>query len=498
MSTPLLATRRARCLLVGLSAAVAHLPALGNGFVLDDDQLLTANPYIHDGRGLLFMLRSPLFTAAGDPHRSDFYRPLSALLNWCSYQVLGTSAPAQHALNLAMHVAVAVALLLVFEAYAVSPRVALAIACLFAVHPATPEIVAYIGGRQDMLGWIAALAALALVPRTRRPSALAALSGAALVLATFSRESFVVLGAVLPIAAALTADERPLQRGLASAAGAAAGMAVVLVLRHAAHLGAVPAVGAGFAAWAGFSGGVVLRFAKDAFAPTDLAPLLTPAPVPAWLGCLLVGAVAATAAIPLRVVGRGPARALAVSGSIGVTASVFAHAVIAIRTRSFSDRYAYTFLVWGACAAAPLVDRVVGAVARRAADSKLLRLAPAGAALLCVVLLPLTWARDRTWHDETRLALGMYAARPHDPQSDVAMGIVLAEHGDYDDAYPLCRAYADAFPESTRPDSCVANYYLAKHDYPAAIAVLRHYLARHPHDANALAALRAAEAPHPR
>ena len=87
----------------------------------------------------------------------------------------------------------------------------------------------------------------------------------------------------------------------------------------------------------------------------------------------------------------------------------------------------------------------------------------------------------------------MYDDRPDDPQSEAhAMGVIDAERNDYTRAFPLCSAYAEAFPDSPRADPCVANYYLGRHEPARAVPYLRHYTERHPTDAGARTALLAA------
>src|SRR5258706_2931665 len=116
---------------VAIAAAIAHAPSLGNGFVLDDANLLVENPFVRTLSGLRVLLRSELFAASAQPRVVPYYRPLSGLLYWTSYQLLGASAPLQHALNVLLHAAVALLLFESLRAHLVRPKVALRAALPF-------------------------------------------------------------------------------------------------------------------------------------------------------------------------------------------------------------------------------------------------------------------------------------------------------------------------------------------------------------------------------
>ena len=49
----------------------------------------------------------------------------------------------------------------------------------------------------------------------------------------------------------------------------------------------------------------------------------------------------------------------------------------------------------------------------------------------------------------------MYAVRPDDPHSKLAEGSRLLANGEADKALPLCQAYAERYPRSSRPELCV-------------------------------------------
>jgi protein O-mannosyl-transferase len=469
-----------RTLIVVAFALIAHAPSLTNGFVLDDDALLARNPYIRSASGLWTMLGSPLFAASGDPHPSDFYRPVSAFVYWLSYQCVHASTLGQHALNVVLHAGVVAALLWVLDAYVSAPRLTLAATVLFAVHPATAEIVAYIGGRQDMLGWLFALAAMRLLACPSSYGEVIAIAASGVCLAMLSRESFVVLAVALPLIIGAQTPEQVIiarKRRVATGLESALGVAVVLLLRHFVHAEAVATRHVLAAAWVSAPGTVALRLVKDVVAPTDLSPLVTPTAVSLWFSVailLLLGILAvAVRKFPLAAV-----------GAAGILLTMPVHGVIVVRGGALSDRYAYTLLVY-------VVLFVVGVLAPRfEADAPLVRrFVPALPIALGAALLPLTWARDRAWHDETTLGIAMYEDRPDDPQSKLAMGVIHAERNEYDQAFPLCRAYFDAYPDSARADTCLANYHFSKHDPAAALPYLRHYVEHTPADPEGRAAL---------
>ncbi len=126
---------RTGALLVALAAITVgtHWPSLSGGFIWDDDDHLTANPYVASPTGLRNIWSSLAVSR---------YYPLTLTSFWVLRQVFGLHPLPYHALNLAFHTANAVLLYLLLRRLAV--RGAWVAAALWAVHPVMVESVAWI------------------------------------------------------------------------------------------------------------------------------------------------------------------------------------------------------------------------------------------------------------------------------------------------------------------------------------------------------------------
>jgi len=155
--------------LAGL-ASVAHLPALSAGFIWDDDDHLTQNPYVASPTGLRDIWSSLA---------ASRYYPLTLTTFWVFRQLFGLNPLPYHALNLVLHAANAVLLWLVLRRLG-GPRFGVAAtadettrsrgsatlrgawlaAALWAVHPVTVETVAWVTELKNIQSMFFMLAAL--------------------------------------------------------------------------------------------------------------------------------------------------------------------------------------------------------------------------------------------------------------------------------------------------------------------------------------------------
>jgi len=476
-----------------VSAFAAHALALRNGFVLDDATLLVANPYVRTAAGLKTMLGSSLFAASRDPVRTDYYRPLASLLNWVSWQVFHDHRAGQHGLNVAMHAAVATLLAATLKRHGVRPGIALATATLFAVHPATAEIVAYTGGRQDMLGWLFVLGALYFLPGAESLARCATLVGAAMILGTFSHESFLAIVALMPLAAGFRVDDGSFdrRRALAAAGGMTLGLAVVAAARSAVGVRwSQPLEPHAATVWLGTGVALAGRMLKDLLAPTDLVVDLTLDRPPLAVSVLAIAGALAAVPLLFRAL-RGTSRprvGIALLGLLVMLASVAVHTPIALRY-DVCDRYAYPFILGAALLLAPLAQLAAEALAPHLSSSPLRKLLPVAPWAFAAVLVPATWARSVAWRSEESLQKQMYEDRPDDPQSKLAEGMRLLSIGDLKGALPLCEEYQLRYPALTRADWCLAQCYLGLGNTQLAIAPLQRYTAEHQADEGARFAL---------
>ena len=185
-----------------LAAVLAYLPALGNGFAIDDGPIVERNPAAHSIRAALAAFDQPYWPPE---HGAGLYRPLVVLSFAVDWQLSGGSARWFHAVNVGWHAAATALLVPVIAAYA-GPTAALAGGIVFAVHPVHVEAVANVVGRAELMAAAFLFGALLLARAIRRRRGTGASSGAlevallgAVALALLSKEHSVVAIALLAL-----------------------------------------------------------------------------------------------------------------------------------------------------------------------------------------------------------------------------------------------------------------------------------------------------------
>lgn len=133
-------------LLVTAAALLAFGASLAGTFQFDDFALLS-DPGITSPRGW------------ADCFRLTQTRPLTWFTFWANYQIAGDQAWIWHAVNLVLHVAVALLLLDLLQRL-IAPGAALIAALIFAVHPILAEPVNYIFARGTLLAALFCLLAV--------------------------------------------------------------------------------------------------------------------------------------------------------------------------------------------------------------------------------------------------------------------------------------------------------------------------------------------------
>ncbi len=152
-------------LLVGITLA-AYVPALGAGYVWDDDFHVTRNLLLRSTEGLR---RTWL-----EPSSSPQYYPMTNTSFWIEYRLWSLRPLGYHLTNVLLHGGSAALLFLVLRGLAV-PGAWLA-AALFALHPVHVESVAWISERKNTLsGFFALASALAYLRFALRDGTLARL-----------------------------------------------------------------------------------------------------------------------------------------------------------------------------------------------------------------------------------------------------------------------------------------------------------------------------------
>ena len=137
---------RAAWLAAGASVLV-YLPALGNGFALDDGTIVERNPAAHSVGAALHAFDRGYWPGE---RGGVMWRPLLILSCAADWQLSGGSPAWLHAVNVIWHAAATALLVLVLAAY-VPAAAALAGGLLFAVHPVHVEAVANLVGRAELM-----------------------------------------------------------------------------------------------------------------------------------------------------------------------------------------------------------------------------------------------------------------------------------------------------------------------------------------------------------
>jgi len=229
-------------------ALIPHLPALWNGFAMDDLYIIAFNPLVHGVQGVWGAFVAPYWPP---DLGGQMYRPLplaSFALDWA---IVGGHPALFHATNLLWHAGVAVAVAALARRF-VEPTAALVAGLIFAVHPVHVEAIANVIGLGELMA--AAGVCLAVYAAVVRQHVV--WSGLALLLGLLSKENAVVAPGLI-VWAWIVGISRPTQRRMIEFAAswvviAGAYLAVRgIVLHPYARLHAIAPVFLGESAFAG-------------------------------------------------------------------------------------------------------------------------------------------------------------------------------------------------------------------------------------------------------
>ena len=134
------------CVLLAAATIALYSPVIGHSFLVWDDQdYVTANPYIHDGLAWSTVKWAFTSTAAANWH------PLTWLSHALDYQLFALNPAGHHFDSVLIHAvnAVLLFLLLAWVTKRVGPS--LLVAALFALHPINVESVAWVAERKNVL-----------------------------------------------------------------------------------------------------------------------------------------------------------------------------------------------------------------------------------------------------------------------------------------------------------------------------------------------------------
>jgi tetratricopeptide (TPR) repeat protein len=133
-------------LVAGVALAV-YANSLGGGLVYDDANAIRNNPFVRNG-DVEGIFTEPSWWGGA---RGPLWRPLTTLTFALDYALHGLEPFGYHLVNVVLHAAVSVLVLVVFAAVTATPATALAAALLFAAHPVHTEAVANVVGRAELI-----------------------------------------------------------------------------------------------------------------------------------------------------------------------------------------------------------------------------------------------------------------------------------------------------------------------------------------------------------
>jgi hypothetical protein len=458
------AVRIAVGIVVLVAATVAaYGPALGAGWIWDDDAYLTGNALVRQpgDLGAIWL----------EPRASPQYYPMVFTSFWLEHRLWGLEPFGYHLVNVLLHAGGALLL------WRVGVRLALPgawlAAAVFALHPVHVESVAWVTERKNVLSTFLALGALLAWMRFRPVVAPDGETAAAA--PPGRRWAFYALALVLFVAALLAktvtaslpavvclllwwkrrlrwADVLLLLPFLA--AGLALGLATAWLEEHHVGSGLVDlgltgpgrVVLAGRAAWfylgkLAWPVGLVFIYPRWEIDPGQATAWL--APVAALAGLVALWAVR-------RRLGRGPLVAALVFGAVLAPALGFVD-VLPMRYSWVADHFQYLASLAPICLAAAAAAGGRDALLRRAGDDarrrRVVRVAGVAAAVaLLVTLGALTWRRAGVYHDAETLWRDTVARNPAASMARINLGNILAERGELDEAVAHYRAVIAADP----------------------------------------------------
>ncbi len=181
-------------------------------FVLDDQLAIVENGFLHSPGNPLFFFVSDY--SRGTTFGPGYFRPLMMLSFWLQGHLIGWEPGSFHLVNLILHALTAWAVFLMARALGCGGGAALVGALLFATYPPNQEVVGSIVGRCDALAAFFYLLGLRVAWLHSRGRAWTRTSGMMVFLfgflAMLSKESGIVYGAAIPMAALfLATSARP-------------------------------------------------------------------------------------------------------------------------------------------------------------------------------------------------------------------------------------------------------------------------------------------------
>lgn len=136
--------------IIVLLGLICYSNTLYNGFVWDDNLLVLDNLYIKDFSHILDIFTKNLYQGTKEG-QVNFYRPLQNILLLFSYQFWKANSFGYHLVNVLLHIANAILIYVLILNLFKKQTVSLLASLFFVSHPIHTQAVAYISGAADLL-----------------------------------------------------------------------------------------------------------------------------------------------------------------------------------------------------------------------------------------------------------------------------------------------------------------------------------------------------------
>ncbi|MGD8276569.1 MAG: tetratricopeptide repeat protein [Gemmatimonadota bacterium] len=478
-------TARGQAAIVALFCVATYAGSLLNGFALDDNYIIRGNARVHQLHDLAAIWLTPYWPTSGE--LLGLYRPL-AIFGYALQWGVGDGAPwVFHAVNVLLHVAVSILVLLLLRRFA-SPLAALVGALVFAVHPVHTEVVANVVGQAEMIAAAGVLAAClvhaarpvdAARPGPARLAAMMALFGVSLL----AKEGAVVLPGLLVALDAGQGRIRPEARSVSRYLRAMAlpllalGVTLCLYLLLRIHvLGSIGGVDAApnlpflrqdhrvfsaLRAWPEYVRLLAWPFDLSAdYSPAVILPAsgFTPMVV---LGTVLLAATFALAVLTPRWPTAGLPAAWFVIAIFPVSNLLLPIGVL------LAERVLYLPSVAACFAVAAVTDSV-----RARATTRALRVATIGAAAMLAAFAVRSTLRSPDWKDTSAVWDALIRDHPESYRAQWVNGYRLRQRGNLDLARQYLELAYRIWPDDAQMIDALAGLYLEQGEYERAIPLL--------------------------
>jgi Flp pilus assembly protein TadD len=159
----------ASTLFLAVLGLMTHGLVVKNGYVLDAVHIVEMNPLVAADASLRDIFSSPYWDEEAHPGRG-LYRPIAILSYQLTRRIVDAPVVAiEHAIDLGLHLACSLVLVIFLVQMGARFGVALILATLFFLHPVQLETIASLVGRSDLLATLFALLAICLSLSRRIP-----------------------------------------------------------------------------------------------------------------------------------------------------------------------------------------------------------------------------------------------------------------------------------------------------------------------------------------